>query len=120
MTADIITTHESVDLIRKQVYHKAKGRAAWLARRQAKLVNAIIKTALSHLPEQYPVFDSPFDRHQFVESIEFQTIQDLRGREFAVGVYLQPVSSSQWQFTLERAIADIVDFVVVEYFREAD
>lgn len=90
-------------------------RANWLCRHKPQMAKLVFKTALGSLPDRHPQFSNVQDVGAFIEEIQYETISELRGTEYVVGMRLDSVSQTRWQWVLERAIGELASLVAQEF-----
>lgn len=117
MGRSIITDERAVEKLLKSCLRMSDARGRWLAKKKPEVVKRIIGTALGFLPDDVPTFASESESQAFTEGVQFETILQLRANELAVGLTLEIVSQSRWQWVAERAIGEIVAVVVERYLQ---
>ena len=117
MGIEIITDDRAVEKLLVVCLTMKDARAKWIAKKKPEVARRIIGTALGFLPDDKPAFSAPSEVQAFTEGVQFETILQLRDNELAVGLTLEIVSQTRWQWVTERAIGEIVQVVVDRYLK---
>lgn len=90
-------------------YH-GNHRVVWFARSMKQVSAVIIELVDDYLPNPMPTATT--DLEAMREDIAFRVLCQLRGRELATGVEIQPVPITRWSCALEHAIWETVNIVL--------